>query len=101
MPYSTCSVADFLHSRYVEICDLMHHPFAWHRKLWEWIFVIHHLQESDAVPPGSRGLVFGVGSERLSAVLAQMGAQIVATDAPDDKGEIWVVVVLFRASWLA
>ena len=68
---------------------MMNHPFAWHRKLWEWVFVIHHLLESDVVRPGSKGLVFGVGSERLPAVFAQMGAQIVATDAPDEKGEIW------------
>jgi hypothetical protein len=89
MQFSTCSVTDFLHPRYVEVCNIMKHPFAWHRKLWEWVYVIHHLLESEVVRSGSRGLVFGVGSERLPAVFAGMGAQIVATDAPGDKGEIW------------
>ena len=74
MQFSTCSVTDFLHPRYVRICNIMKHPFAWHRKLWEWVYVVHHLLESEVVQSGSRGLVFGVGSERLPAVFAQMGA---------------------------
>lgn len=87
MDFSTCSVADFMHPRCMELCGLMKHHFVWHRKLWEWIFVIHHLLESGVVTPGSKGLVFGVGSERLPAVFAGMGAKIVATDAPIDIGE--------------
>lgn len=87
LPFSTCSANDFLHPRFLEICALMKHPFSWHRKLWEFVFVIHHLLESGLVKPGGRGLVFGVGTERLPAVFAAMGATIVATDAPIDIGE--------------
>jgi hypothetical protein len=87
MSSSTCSAADFLHPRYLEICNMMKHPFVWHRKLWEFVFVIHHLLESGIVRRGSRGLVFGVGRERLPAVFASLGAQIMATDAPFEIGE--------------
>lgn len=87
MKFSTCSAADFMQPRFMEICGLMKHPFVWHRKLWEWVFVIHHLLESGVVKPGSKGLVFGVGAERLPAVFACMGAKIVATDAPISIGE--------------
>lgn len=87
MQFSTCSTVDFLHPRYLEICSLFRHPFQWHRKLWEWVFVVHHLLESGVVKPGSKGLVFGVGNERLPAMFAGMGASIVATDAPDDVSE--------------
>ena len=87
MPYSTCSAADFLHPRYLEICGLLKHRFQWHRKLWEWVFVTHQLIESGLVMPGSRGLVFGVAHERLPALFASMGAKIVATDAPIELGE--------------
>lgn len=87
MPFSTCSASDFLHPRYIEICNLMKHPFVWHRKLWEFVFVIHQLLESGVVKPGSKGLVFGVGAERLPAVFASMGAKIMATDAPIDLGK--------------
>lgn len=65
----------------------MKHPFMWHRKLWEFVFVTHHLLESGLVKPGNKGLVFGVGKERLPALFASMGAQIMATDAPVDIGE--------------
>lgn len=87
MPFSTCSAVDFLHPRYKEICDLIKHHFMWHRKLWEWVFVIHRLLESGAVKSGNRGLVFGVGHERLPALFASMGATIVATDAPSEFAE--------------
>ncbi|MEP7201840.1 MAG: hypothetical protein ABI894_04475 [Ilumatobacteraceae bacterium] len=87
MRYSTCSSVDILHSRYAEICGMLRHPVDWHRKLWEWVFVVHHLLEAGVVKPGSRGLVFGVGSERLPALFAKLGAAIVATDAPADVGE--------------
>lgn len=87
MPFSTCNAADFMHPRFLEICALLKHPFRWHRKLWEWVFVIHRLLESGMVKPGSKGVVFGVGSERLPALFASMGAEIVATDAPIDLGE--------------
>lgn len=85
--YSTCSVADFYHPRFLEICGMLNHHFVFHRKLWEWVFVIHHLLQSGEVKPGARGLVFGVGSERLPALFAKLGARIVATDAPEEIGE--------------
>lgn len=87
MPFSTCSVADFLHPRFIEICGLFNHPFFWQRKLWEWVFVVHHLLDSGLVRPGCKGLVFGVGKERLPAFFASMGAHIVATDAPNAIAE--------------
>jgi hypothetical protein len=87
MPYSTCSAADFLHPRFLEIAKMIKIGFVWHRKLWEWVFIIHHLIESGLLREGNRGLVFGVGSEKLPALFAGMGAEIVATDAPAEIGE--------------
>ena len=87
MCYSTCNATDILHPRYQEICDLLRHPFMWHRKMWEFVFIIHHLVESGLVKQGSRGLVFGVGVERLPALFASMGAKIVATDASAEHAQ--------------
>lgn len=89
MQHSTCSVSDLLNPKYQEIVSRLKHPFVWHRKLWEFVFVVHHLTESGIVKQGSRGLVFGVGSERLPALFASMGAEIVATDAPIEIGNEW------------
>ena len=87
MSYSTCNAGDILHPRYQEICDLLKHPFMWHRKMWEWVFIIHHLVESGLVKSGSRGLVFGVGIERLPSLFASMGAKIVATDTSTEHAQ--------------
>ncbi|SHI27663.1 hypothetical protein SAMN04488135_118100 [Pollutimonas bauzanensis] len=86
LPYSTCSAADFFHPRYGQICEMLRHPHRFHRKLWEWVFIVHHLQISDMLTDGRRGLVFGVGHERLPSLFASLGATITATDAPAHVG---------------
>lgn len=86
MRSSTCSVSDMIHPRYEEICSWIDHPPQFHRKLWEWVFVIHHLEQNGMLAPGKRGLCFGVGQERLPALFASRGCSIVATDAPPEIG---------------
>lgn len=86
LPFSTCSAADFIHPRYAEICQKFDHRFQFHRKLWEWVFIFHHLQTAGVLRDGSKGLGFGVGRERLPAVFASFGASITATDAPLEVG---------------
>jgi hypothetical protein len=88
MEYGTVSSADFRHPRYFELCRLLHVEPTWHRKQWEWIFIAHHIVPR--VKPGMRGLVFGVGTEPMPAMFANLGASIVATDAPDDQG-LWSI----------
>ena len=87
MRYSSCSAADMLHPRYSELSSLLSHPPVFHRKLWEWIFITHHLLEAGAIEPGKRGLCFGVGSEALPALFAARGVAVTATDAPPSVSE--------------
>lgn len=87
--YSTCAGLDFLHPRYHAICRQLRINVTWHRKWWEFVFIAHHLQRSGKVRQGARGLGFGVGREPLPALFASLGAEILATDAPDDTGG-WV-----------
>ena len=84
MQYSICSATDFLHPRYAEICAMLGLPPLYQRKHWEWVFIIHHLLEAGMLTEGRRGLVFGVGKERLPAFFAKRGCEIVATDAPPE-----------------
>ena len=86
MRFSTCSASDFLHPEFARILGELGLRNEMHRKLWEWVFVIHHLRASGKVGSGRRGLVFGVGKELLPALFASAGAQITATDAPLDIG---------------
>lgn len=100
MAYSTCSAADMRNRRFGEACDAAGLPKIFARKVWEWAFVIHHLQRLEAVGPGKRGLVFGVGTEPLPSFFAGRGAQIVATDAPPEIGQEqgWLASNQFAAS---
>jgi hypothetical protein len=81
--YSTPVASDFSHPRFYELCALLGHPPIYHRKLWEWAFILHKLIEAGVITEGSRGLGFGVGTEALPAVFAATGVKVVATDAPD------------------
>ena len=54
--------------------------FAYHRKLWEHVFILQTLWERGAIRPGARGVGFGVGREPLPALFASEGCEITATD---------------------
>ena len=81
--YSTPVASDSSQPRFLEMCRLMALPPKFHRKLWEWTFILHELIEAGVITEGSRGLGFGVGTEALPAVFAASGVTVVATDAPD------------------
>jgi hypothetical protein len=86
MEYSSCSSRDFFHPEFARIRALLGEPATFHRKYWEWVFIVHHALKRGAVGAGKRGLVFGVGSERLPALFASLGTEVRATDAPSDQG---------------
>lgn len=87
--YSTCAARDFLHPTYHAICKLLCGPPTWHRKQWEWVYVIYHLQRNGLLRAGAKGLGFGVGQESLPALFASLGCEVVATDAPEDDSR-WI-----------
>jgi hypothetical protein len=58
----------------------------YHRKFWEWVFILHHGLRSGVVGPGKRALGFAVGTEPLPSAFAAAGAEVTATDAPEDVG---------------
>jgi hypothetical protein len=86
MPDGTCGAKDFFHPEFSRICRLMDVTPAYHRKIWEWVFIVHHLQKQGVLKEGARGLGFGVGTEPLPSMFARIGALITATDAPAEIG---------------
>lgn len=86
MTYSSCSAVDFLSQDFAQLCGELARPPQYHRKLWEWVFIVHHLRSHGVVAPGKRGLGFGIGTEPLPSLFAKQGATILATDAPPDIG---------------
>ena len=62
----------------------LHEGLRYHRKLWEFVFIAQAVWERGLCSPGRRGLGFGVGQERLTALFASMGVAVTATDLEGD-----------------
>jgi len=75
---------DFLQKWFIDTCEELHIAPLLHRKIWEETYIVNTLR--DKLKPGSRGIVFGVGEERLPSLFASYGCQILATDLnPNDE----------------
>jgi hypothetical protein len=60
---------------------------AYHRKIWEHVFICQALWERGLLAPGSLGLGFGVGREPLAAFFASEGCLILATDLAPESAQ--------------
>ncbi len=67
---------------YCRWCEDMREQPRYHRKQWEFCYILEALAEAGLLEPGCRGVGFGVGKEPLSALFANRGCDIVATDQP-------------------
>src|SRR4051812_7373139 len=65
---------------YASWCALIRDPRVRHRKVWEWVYILEVLEQHGMLAEGKRGLGFGCGAEPLSALMANMGCEILATD---------------------
>ncbi len=76
---------------YAQWCARFGDPPIWHRKQWEFVFILRALEYHGALRSGARGLGFGVGIEPLSSLFASMGCHVMATDlaADDDRAQVW------------
>lgn len=83
---STCSAKDFFHPKFNQICRLLDMEPVFHRKLWEFCYIVDRLEGLGLLKPGVRGLGFGVGAEPLPSAFASRGVAITATDAPREIG---------------
>ena len=66
--------------------------FVYHRKLWEFAYIVQQLYAADMLRSGRRGLGFGCGTEPLPSLFAKYGAAALGTDlAPDaEAGAAWI-----------
>jgi 2-polyprenyl-3-methyl-5-hydroxy-6-metoxy-1,4-benzoquinol methylase len=58
-----------------------------HRKLWEFAYVLQVIQENGHLRPGARGLGFGCGTEPLPSYFASHGIHVTVTDLAPEKAE--------------
>ncbi len=59
-------------------------PVLFHRKLWEFAYLLQALHDADMLRPGSRGLGFGCGTEPIGSYLAFRGVEALVTDLEPD-----------------
>lgn len=87
MQHSNCVAEDFLHPRYFQLCKLIEQRPTWHRKQWEYVFILHHLERRGLLRSGMRGVGFGVGGEPLPSAFARLDVEVLGTDAPEEIGQ--------------
>lgn len=97
--WNTSLVYDF-GKRRSELCKAMDYKADWfkrwcwelderpnfHRKQWEFVYIMQALWERGCIAKDKNGLVFAAGTEPLPAMFAKYGANILATDIFPEKG---------------
>ena len=62
----------------------------YHRKPWEYAFILERARQAAVLEPGRRALGFGVGREPIPAVLASFRLDVLATDQAAGSADHWV-----------
>jgi len=57
-------------------------PLIYHRKIWEYVYLLQALHEAGMLQEGRRGLGFGCGREPVASYLASQGVDLLVTDLP-------------------
>lgn len=85
-----CTAAQFSEPVYRRICAEIGQTPVFHRKQWEYIYILRALEQAFMLQPGRSGLGFGCGKEPLAAVMAKRGVNVVCTDiVPLEKGDAY------------
>ena len=74
---------------YVRWLELLDERNAYHRKTWEWCYIMESLDRNRVLRLGQRVLGFGVGREPIVPALAALGVTVVATDQPSGQAGAW------------
>ncbi len=66
-------------------CQQLQIPVVYHRKIWEFTYILQALYERDLLIAGKKGLGFGCGEEPIPSLLASYNIKITATDLAPDR----------------
>lgn len=75
---------------FVYWCNRMKTVPVYHRKLWEFCYILQALFDAGVLREGAQGLAFGCGEEPLPSLFASMGIAVRATDAPEGVAGAWM-----------
>ena len=82
-----CKAEDVHTEWYKRWCSELREEPRYHRKQWEFVYILQSLWERGCIGPGKKGLVFAVGTEPLPSLLANHGCSILATDIFPEEGK--------------
>lgn len=82
-----CKAKDIGADWYKRWCIEMNEEPKFHRKQWEFVYIMQALWERGCISKGSKGLVFAAGSEPGPSIFANYGCDILATDIFPEKGK--------------
>lgn len=83
---SLCKQADFLTEQHLHWCKLIKEEPNFHRKIWEFCYILESLHQRGMISEGKKGLGFAVGTEPLPSLFASFGCDILATDLNPEQG---------------
>lgn len=75
-----CKARDWRTDWFNRWCTELNEPPRFHRKQWEYVYIMQALWERGCIEAGKKGLVFAVGTEPLPSIFAKYGCDIMATD---------------------
>lgn len=86
-----CTASQFRERDYLRLCAEIAQKPLFHRKQWEYVYILRVLEHFDMLRAGRSGLGFGCGKEPLAAVMAKRGCDLVCTDIAPAQGsdEYW------------
>jgi len=66
-------------------CAELKIPVTYHRKIWEFAFLLQSLFDADLLKQGGRALGFGCGEEPIASYLAARGLDVTVTDLDPER----------------
>jgi hypothetical protein len=83
-----CTTSQFDDPAFAEIAEAMGMAPTRTRRSWEQAWIVSMLASAGMIEQGRRGIGFGVGRERIPAVLGSRGVTVLASDTPDQPAEV-------------
>lgn len=87
-----CTQADIESDWLAYWADRLKIKVIYHRKIWEYCYVLQALWEHGVLTENARGLGFACGEEPLPSLLARNGCNVLMSDLPQEqaKGSGWM-----------
>ena len=78
----TCTATQFKEDHYLRLAKEIRQEPRFHRKQWEYIYILRALEQFGLLSPNKTGLGFGCGKEPLAVVMAKFGLNVTVSDIP-------------------